>query len=70
MSENYTLSDFVDKIDWEGGIYGALEYGLKSRDYDLPKEVEDQWSELRDLFNDMEDLVADFWVLVDKHTEA
>ena len=33
------LEDFVGKIDWEGGIPSALEYGLRSTDYELPDDV-------------------------------
>lgn len=57
----YNIHDFLGKIDWEGGLYSALEYGLSTRDYDLPKDVQDAWEEVRYAFSEMQELVDDFW---------
>ena len=68
---NYgNIHDFLGKIDWEGGVYGALAYGLTAADYDLPKYVADKWLEIRELFTDLEELVHDFDILADKAAEA
>lgn len=40
-------SDFVDKIYWEGGIDGAIDYGLDADEYELPGSVKDAWRQLR-----------------------
>lgn len=32
MSNKLTLAEFKDKIAWEGGIYDAIDYGLKTTD--------------------------------------
>lgn len=69
MSEetNEELERFVGKIDYEGGIYGALEYGLTQSGYELPKEVADQWTEIVDAFGEVESMVAEFWELCEKY---
>lgn len=64
------IHDFLAKIDWEGGVYGALDYGLTAADYDLPKDVADKWLEIRELFTDLEELVHDFDILADKAAET
>lgn len=61
------LESFVGKIDWEGGTYSALEYGLSADDYNIPDEVAEKWEEIRDLFSDMESLTGEFWTLVKQH---
>lgn len=63
------LHDFLAKIDWEGGVYGALDYGLTAADYDLPPLVADKWLELRGLFSEFEELVREFDILADKAAE-
>lgn len=42
MSEPYSLEDLRGKVDWEGGVLDAIEYGIK------PAEVPE--GELRDLW--------------------
>ena len=65
MSTHGNIHDFVSKIDWEGGIYGALEYGLTPSGYDLPQNVVDAWWEIREVYESMEPLIEDFWRLSD-----
>ncbi|MEE9569340.1 MAG: hypothetical protein V3W37_08140 [Candidatus Binatia bacterium] len=40
--------DFYDKVDWEGGVMGAIEYGLTSNDMppDTPGAVKTAWDRL------------------------
>lgn len=40
-------SDFISKIQWEGGISGAIDYGLDATEYELPGSVKDAWRQLR-----------------------
>jgi len=61
------VEDFVGKIDWEGGIPSALEYGLRSEDYDLPEDVAEKWDELVDYFSEFETLEGEFWAAVKAH---
>lgn len=63
------LHDFLSKIDWEGGVYGALDYGLTAGDYDLPKAITDKWNEIRELFEGLSAEVAEFDILADKLAE-
>lgn len=62
----YNIHDFLSKIDWEGGVYGALEYGLTVGDYELPQQIIDKWNEIRDMFNEISDLVNEFEIASDK----
>lgn len=32
MSEFKTMKDFAAKVDWEGGAFGAMQYGLFAED--------------------------------------
>lgn len=47
MSKAMTEKDFAAKIEWEGGIPDALEYGLKSEDCE-PGELRNAWKDLED----------------------
>lgn len=67
FKESNNLEDFVGKIDWEGGTYSALEYGLSADDYVLPDDVAEKWEEIRDVFSDLESLTGEFWTLVKQH---
>ena len=42
----YTEKEFAQKIDWEGGVIDALEYGLKSTDVE-PGDLRDAWKTLQ-----------------------
>lgn len=67
FKESNDLEDFVGKIDWEGGTYSALEYGLESKDYNLPDDVAEKWDEIREIFSDAETLIGEFYSLVKQH---
>ncbi len=67
FKESNDLEDFIGKIDWEGGTYSALQYGLESKDYDLPDDVAEKWDEIRDLFGEIEALEGEFYSLVKQH---
>lgn len=72
MSENkqqlMSESDFVAKINWEGGIVGALEYGLKSSDLE-PGELRDAWKELEKAWSKMQEPMDEVQSLIDELTE-
>lgn len=41
------INDLVEKIEWEGGIAGALDYGFTDiDDYDVPDELKDSWADM------------------------
>lgn len=61
-----TPEEFVAKIRWEGGVVGALEYGLTAED--LPKgsalreawhELEVAWTAFHDYVEDVEEMLGD-----------
>jgi hypothetical protein len=44
-----TVDEFVAKVEWEGGIEPALDYGLKEDDIpDEAAELKAAWKELRE----------------------
>lgn len=57
----FTIHDFLGKIDHEGGIYSALEYGLTVDMYELPKHIVDMWNELRIQFRDIDTAAEEFF---------
>lgn len=64
---NQDLEDFVGKIDWEGGLTSALDYGLQTKDYELPEDVAEKWDEIQDAYAEIESLSGEFWALVRQH---
>lgn len=70
MSSFYNIHDFIGKIDWEGGVYGSLEYGLDTRDYELPKHLVDMWNEIRDSFSELDTLVQEWYRESEKFAET
>ena len=59
------VDEFFGKIDWEGGYGQACDYGLRAEDYDLPKDMVDDWNEVRAAYDEFEQLASDFeaqWV--------
>jgi hypothetical protein len=55
------IDDFLGKIDWEGGVVDALEYGLTTERYpNLPQRLRDKWVELREAWNEFAPLI-DEW---------
>lgn len=64
----YSALDLANKCDWEGGIFGALEYGIKT------DEIEDQnikqlWAKLEILYNEMEPTIAELQDIFDNAME-
>lgn len=58
-----TESDFAAKIEWEGGIVDALEYGLKYSDCEPGElrnaweKLEVKWATIQDEINAVEDIL-------------
>lgn len=59
-SQKETAQDFMQKILWEGGLYGAADYGLKAEDYDLPSQVATAWQEFVTAFRRADGLADTF----------
>lgn len=55
MSERYTLGQLAGKIEWEGGVFEALEYGIKAND--VPVELEKLWAEAVSIHRDLADVI-------------
>lgn len=54
-----TGPEFAEKVDWEGGVLQALEYGLKASDLNATNETEDAlksaWESLEYAFGMLQD---------------
>lgn len=44
-----TAEELREKIDWEGGVWGALQYGITSHDIE-DHELARRWAELERAF--------------------
>lgn len=44
MSDFETMEDFVAKVDWEGGVIAAMQYGLFA--HDIPDDGSEESVEL------------------------
>ena len=51
---------FLEKMDWEGGLSGALEYGLQP-DEDFPEEFKRKWAEVAAALNELEFMIDDLY---------
>lgn len=72
MSEKMTYNEFCNKIEWEGGVIGGLEYGLRISDLDDEGKANYPdfcrlWSELEAL--DLERIVDYLQDHVDEEVE-
>ncbi len=54
MAEHMSLSNFAGKVEWEGGVLEALDYGLKHTDIDpddpRAAPLRTAWAELEELY--------------------
>ena len=67
MNGQFNLDEFVSKIDWEGGAFGALEYGIRLSDYELPKEASDKWLEIQEVYGDLAALISEFYAIAETY---
>lgn len=54
-----TGHDLRDKLDWESGVIGALEWGLEADD--LPEEYRAQWRVITDLYQQLDESCTAFY---------
>jgi hypothetical protein len=53
-----TINQFINKIEWEGGIVSALEYGLKADDLaDKNSELYARWAVLEQKWASFQKLI-------------
>ena len=55
MSDFETMEDFVAKVDWEGGVFSAMVYGLYAED--IPDDGSEESQELYDLWSEAQTAV-------------
>lgn len=51
-----TIEELASKIEWEGGIMEAVDYGIKVADLpeDIPVEIRDAWQRMRNVLADVD----------------
>ena len=54
-----TGDEVRDKIDWEGGVWDALNWGLAAED--LPEQYRDDWRSLAKLYEELDLRAAEFY---------
>ena len=54
-----TGHDLRDKIDWQGGIIGALEWGLEAED--IPKQYRAEWRIIAEPYQHLDEQCTAFY---------
>lgn len=60
-----TEAEFAAKVEWEGGVMDALDYGLRAKDVELGglhtmwRDLETLWEPMRWLVGQIEDVLED-----------
>lgn len=67
--EPMTESDFAAKIDWEGGITDALDYGLTAEHCE-PGPLRDAWEKLELKWAAMQEEVEDVEAILEQYQEG
>jgi len=63
-----TGDDVRDKIDWEGGVWDALNWGLDAED--LPEQYRDDWRSLAKVYEELEQQAAEFYARLPPETDS
>lgn len=67
---NKKRESFIDKLEWEGGVIGGLEYGLSEDDFHPDdKEARELWSKISEKFKELTDLADKFLEKFDPEPE-
>lgn len=57
MTDFMTVGDFAAKVEWEGGVVDALDYGLKADDLDpddeASKPLREAWAEMERIYREV-----------------
>lgn len=65
-----TPEEFIAKIEWEGGVLDALEYGLRAEDLDdSDPELKGAWSDLRNDWVNFEPALRNVEEMVEERGE-
>lgn len=67
MTESRNIYDLLSKIDWEGGITGVLDYGMRDIDnYDVPDSLKDAWADMVAVYAEFEGCMEDVYAELHK----
>jgi hypothetical protein len=61
-------TSFRDKIDWEGGAWDALNWGLAAED--LPEQYRDDWRSLAKLYDELDERAAEFYACLPPESDS
>lgn len=64
MTKKYTNASLLTKINWEGGIMDALDYGISPDDIEDPK-VASIWRDIQDHYLDLEPMIDDLMEILE-----
>jgi hypothetical protein len=68
--EDPDIFDLLGKIDWEGGMDGVLDYGMRSiEEYAIPKNFKVQWAEMVEVFEEYAELRDDIFAALESYSE-
>lgn len=75
MTNKYmTVEEFSSKVEWEGGIFGALEYGLHADQLDsedsASTELRKAWADLESAYNELRPFVGMVESILEKIDEG
>lgn len=67
MTERMSRDDFLSKVEWEGGIYEVLQWGMRADD--VPEEIEVLWQKLEQAFDVYKVFANEIWDKVEQWDE-
>lgn len=64
-----SIDDVANKIEWEGGIISALEYGIHADDIE-DEELANLWEQLEQAYNPVHKLIILIEDFLGEHSEV
>ena len=61
-----TRDELRDKVEWEGGVWATLQYGIRAANIDDP-EVAKLWREMESLFEKTAPIAWRIATILDEH---
>ena len=70
MAEHMSAKDFANKITWEDGVVGALDYGLRHTDLDPDDEesasLREAWAKAEVVWKSLSPIIGEIDSIVDR----
>lgn len=55
------IEELAAKVEWEGGVMEAIQYGIKTTDFDA--DITERFPELVDAWDNLEQTVGDIYTI-------